>query len=209
VKLLELDDYPDKGQVTVLASLSKEDYRRQLAGKSIPLYLPENGLRLSAGWLGGDWTGGNNTPIPGIEFYWHGFIAGVALDSARVATNPSATQAPDMVPFRLWDLSLGYDLTPWHWKVQPFVPLRVNYELVNGTPYIANLFGASAGLGLRYWPTDAVALDLGMRFGLGFNRSTVTNGHGKPYIADDGSGNALEAVMKGEELSLGLLWSGF
>jgi hypothetical protein len=47
VRFLVLDDFPQAGQLTVLASLSKEDYRRQLAGQAVPLYRAKYGLRLA------------------------------------------------------------------------------------------------------------------------------------------------------------------
>jgi hypothetical protein len=39
-------DFPDKGRITVLATVSKEDYRRQLAGKAVKVYRSQYGLRL-------------------------------------------------------------------------------------------------------------------------------------------------------------------
>jgi hypothetical protein len=211
VKLMELLNFPEDGQATVVASLSKEDYRRQLAGKAVLLYSPENGLRLSMGFLGGDgWTGGNNDPILGLDIYWHSLIAGVSLYNQRITYQLSPTPGvlEEAKLYRLWDLSLGYDWVPRHWKLQPYVPLRLNYQLVNATPYIAHLFGASAGLGLRYWATDSFAFDLGWRYTLGFNQSPLTNDAGAQYY-DYKAGAGKNATLTGQGISLGLLWSGF
>jgi hypothetical protein len=40
-------DFPEKGRITVLAYVTKEDYRRQLAGKAVKVYRPEYGLKLA------------------------------------------------------------------------------------------------------------------------------------------------------------------
>jgi hypothetical protein len=45
-------DFPEKGKVTVLAYVSKADYRRQLAGKAVRVYRPEYGLKLTVWGLG-------------------------------------------------------------------------------------------------------------------------------------------------------------
>jgi hypothetical protein len=42
----ELKDFPETGQITVLASVSKVDYQRQLAGKKAPVYQPQWSLSL-------------------------------------------------------------------------------------------------------------------------------------------------------------------
>jgi hypothetical protein len=104
VKYLELRDYPEAGQMTVLASLSKEDYRRQLAGKATHVYRPEYGIKLEAWGLSlnsfntientgmnaptnlplapGSQTNGStsstgNTPGIGMEFVWKDFSLGL------------------------------------------------------------------------------------------------------------------------------------
>jgi hypothetical protein len=101
VQYLELKDFPDPGQATVLASLSKEDYRRQLAGKGAKVYIPQYGLRIGGGTFRSGMAPMFDNSIPaseqkflntlsnssfdssgagstfGLEVLWHGWVAGL------------------------------------------------------------------------------------------------------------------------------------
>jgi hypothetical protein len=210
VKFLELPGLPEKGQVTVLASLSKEDYRRQLAGKKVSVFLPERGLKIKAtgdapNWLVGHYNPGLNL---GLEFLYGSFIFGGESEIDKVdspndhglKSSPQYGGAPSPDVSRL-GLEAGYNWTPWAMRWQPFFPLRLQYQWVSEHQLDANLFGASAGLGLRYWPTDAFALELTARYALGFNTVQM-----QAYPAGF---DPLQANLSGVIMDIGLLWSGF
>jgi hypothetical protein len=211
VRYLELADFPEPGKLTVLAHVSKEDYRRQLAGKGVPLYVPENGMRVSAGFSGGGWIAENGDPSPlvGVDFFWRGLALGVEMNEVRMGSQgPFLTSANAGLLVRAWTFSFGHDWTPWRWKLQPFIPLRLKYELAAADPYVAHLFGASAGLGLRYWPTDSFSFDVSLRQNMALNRSSLLNGAGAPYN-DPKTGSPLLIGLDNMALHVGLLWSGF
>jgi hypothetical protein len=122
VKSEDFENFPDKGKITALDYVSKEDYRRQLAGKATPLYRPENGLRVNFGgyypfFLGGYVTkrptngnivgtttvGGGFDPALdlGVDAVWRNFVLGLAfanLDEGvytyNITSSPSPTNAP-------------------------------------------------------------------------------------------------------------------
>jgi hypothetical protein len=62
-----------------------------------------------------------------------------------------------------------------------------------------NLFGASAGLGFRWWPTDSFALELSGRYAVRFNSGEL------PLT----SSYTLKPGVDGPIIDVGLLWSGF
>jgi hypothetical protein len=213
VKYMEFKSLPEQGQVTVLASLSKEDYRRQLAGKAVPVYAPENGLELSYGPGGfgeGNWlVGRGNESYLGVDVLFRSFVLGLENGSG-VLRFPNAVMDNSELTVSLWNLEFGYDWTPWHWRFQPYVPLRILAEnvgikeLSSGT----NVAGAEAGLGFRYWPTDSLAVDLNVRYDQGFNQRELIGKNGAPVFDTDSRTNVL-ASTTGVGIRLGLMWSGF
>ncbi len=111
IKLKDFDDFPALGQYTVLATVSKEDYRRQMAGKGVRVWKIEKGLRLSGGmrslpWIqtyrdlvaplpasmaspspSWDMTAPAATPFEpslGLEFLYKGFVLGLDYQSMTV-----------------------------------------------------------------------------------------------------------------------------
>lgn len=262
VSLKTFKDQPEEGDVLVVAYLSKENYRRQLAGKNAPLYRPENGVRLGMDWIFITWMNpldyedelhqkavpDNSMTFlrlfePSLDFVWNNFTAGFSMAvggdqfSILRTYNPSASNPalvylvrPLNVDLNLM-VKLGYDWTPLNWKLQPFVPLRLEYSYLrlalgsggvldsNGNPiqygatrYSAGLFGASAGLGLRYWANDNTALEAAGIASLGFNTATLADADGRPlrfarpgplYVAES------SASLTGLQFRVGLLWSGF
>src|SRR5258708_6643732 len=104
VKYMEFKDFPEKGQMTVLASLSKEDYRRQLAGKKVSVYLPENSLRFGAGYTVNDSTvriardsnrtdglaQGGSAFSMNLDYTWESYVSHISLP------NPFANPLTDL-----------------------------------------------------------------------------------------------------------------
>lgn len=213
IKYIEFKDFPAKGQVTVLASLDKTDYRRQLAGKSVKLYTAEDGMRLNGG-LGGQWgwtkdSGGDPGMNIGIDFYWRGYILGIMQSNATTASGgPFLPSSLAKWSVREWTLSAGIDWTPWHTKLQPYIPLRLAYQFAGADPYIAHLFGAISGLGLRYWPTDSFAFDACARVNVPFNTTTLTTPDGTAFV-DAQTGKPMAINISDVGFNIGLLWSGF
>jgi hypothetical protein len=219
VKYMELQDYPGKGKATVLASLSKEEYRRQLAGKKVSVYLPENGMRFKivgdAPWWLHD-SGYSPGFDLGLEFIHRSFMGGfeIVQDQLNLGGNQSGGGSSQgggggggggggsggYSGERVSGL-LGYNWTPWAMRLQPYVPIRVEYQWINFNDVTAGLFGGSAGIGLRWWANDSLALDCTARYSLGFNQADY-----RP--AGPGSAS-LWANTTGPQLDVGLLWSGF
>lgn len=251
VKTREFKGFPSDGKITVLAYLSKEDYRRQLAGKSVQLYRPERGLRIIFGqisprWLEDfanwsqlqiqstlnnpqlmnatrpSWTGVSSYNL-GVEAFWRDFVLGLSYSQWSMNTYAYGGSNPQLGgQFSVTALSLqaGYDWTPWAWRLQPYLPLRLeatnlssNFLMgVNGPigaqsgGYTANednmLFGALIGLGLRYWPFDSLAFDVCYRQHEGFGGSSVN------VISEQKSGN-LGVSLNSWEWQVSTVWSGF
>jgi hypothetical protein len=210
VKTRVFIDLPALGKVTVLAYVTKEDYRRQLAGKKVSVYLPEYGLKLMMMGGGNDWENHqyNQGLDLGIELMFKSFILGVGGKSDHsdelVVGNVGGVQQHLVPEAKFTQVDLGYNWTPWALRLQPFVPLRLHYQHVElnlEAPYPANeadLFGASAGLGLRFWPSDFFALEATISQGFPFNKVTVNQ---VGYVVDLYDG--------GPQFDVGLLWSGF
>jgi hypothetical protein len=205
VHYLELNDFPDPGQLSVMASLSKEDYRRQLAGKKVSVYLPEHTLKVKVMMNGPDWLVGHYQPGMdlGLEVGFSSWIVGAYWEGDTVQSpNSHGLNLPDTAPnFSLFGADLGYNWTPWATRAQLYFPFRLQYQWVGLSTLTANLGGASAGLGFRYWPSDFVALDLTARYVAGFNTVQM-----QPYPPGY---DPLQANMTGPQIDIGLLWSGF
>jgi hypothetical protein len=243
IKYVEFRGLPEEGQVTVLASISKEDYRRQLAGKGTKVYLPENGLQFNFGFLAWrslhssslangngavDQSSPSSSPRnayiashPGIynqalggdgdsyslgmAFLWRSWSIGVNATPVGLVNFPtyqgdgSTPAAPLDIQWASLDIlrvSAGYDWTPLAWKLQPFVPLRVDYDIWNMNPYFAQTLGVSVGAGLRYWVNDIAALQVLATWHQGLRDGTVYY-QGAPVQQAPGqdmsvSGSALE-----------------
>ncbi len=113
-------------------------------------------------------------------------------------------------------LEAGYDWTPWLWRLQPFVPLRLRWAsigLQNQTlegKFGAQLYGASAGLGLRYWLTGELLFEGGLAADIPFNSQELggDNDYGGPFhITKDAAAPAL--ALDGTQLFARVKWAGF
>jgi hypothetical protein len=200
VHLMELEGFPEAGQVTVMASLSKEDYRRQLAGEKVSVFLPEHGLRLGISYL---WppsmdailnyasqhhdagSQADNHVSYALDFLWHSWVLGADFEPTGFGG------------FQIF--SLGYDWTPWATRLQMFVPLRAE---IGGAQYNADSaisWGASLGLGLRYWLTDGLAVEAS-----GIWHQAIASG-----AMNLEAGQAPVFSISGPEAGLSIQWSGF
>jgi hypothetical protein len=197
VKYMVFKEFPESGQIAVLASLSKEDYRRQLAGKGVKIYLPEWGIKVAVGtfYL---LQNADNRDIPQCligDLVWGSWTFGFDMVPPN---GPGAAYG---------FLHLGYDWTPWKTRFQPFVPIRLmGGELYyNGSGETRNegsgpILGYGAGLGVRFWPTDSFSIILQNTWDGAVNGGNWTNFNGQPIT---------NTKLYGGEASLGVMWSGF
>jgi hypothetical protein len=206
IKYAEFTDFPDKGQVTVAATLSKEDYRRQLAGKKVSVYLPEHALKVrttmdAPNWLVGHYQPGLNLGLELMSGPWT--IGGDWENDSVQSPNSHGLQSPpgSSPNISRFSLSAGYNWTPWAVRFQPYFPVRVHYQWGGMGQLTANLAGASAGLGFRWWPSDTFALDLCGRYVVGFNSIEM-----QPFSAGQ---DPLQANLSGVQVEIGLMWSSF
>jgi opacity protein-like surface antigen len=241
VKTRILRDFPQEGTVTVLAYLSKADYRRQLAGKGTRVYRPEYGLRLiyvatstfafdklirdedlkSRSGIpfkdpanNGMIDGSNNADSLqgfGLEFRFRDWSVAAEMGLASgIRVYPydpvSGLYGKETDPLETLGLSIGYDWTPWAWRVQPYLPLALRSTHVSIADYQAWAPAASAGLGLRYWPNDSLAFDVSGRYIQGLANAAITK-DGKPLYTSPGK--TAEPSLDGAQWQVSLLWSGF
>jgi hypothetical protein len=240
VKYIEMRDYPEQGEMTVLASLGKEDYRRQLAGKGVAVYRPENGLRVNFGgyrpsFLGDYLTelpdssamvtgtnavgGGFNVPLNfGVDVVWRDFVIGLAVahfdegiytydTGPKTQTNAPGWNTTDFSATFV-QAQLGYDWTPFSWRLQPFIPVRLEDIEAFLSGANGNLIDLSAGLGLRFWPNDSLALELVGVYHQGLNSFTMNN-YGGPFRIDANPSDFVTVSSTGFEAKVGILWSAF
>lgn len=257
VKYLELPDFPDRGKLTVLAHLSKEDYLRQLAGKGAAVYRPQFGLSVGVDMLnldsfsalvrrsaaisspnyGGVSSSGGNEAMPMVagtmvgyaaELSWPFMLLGAAYFQQNqniwgVHRSPTAppgmqdTYSTNLYSLTMLELHAGYDYIPWAWRFQPYLPVRVRAgflelkdTVLQGT-YKANLYGASAGLGLRYWLNGEFSLEGGAMANLALNSASLSGGGsqfgGTLAITPSESAPALD--FSGSQFFAKIKWSGF
>jgi hypothetical protein len=147
ITFLDFEDVPKQGELTVLAMLSKEDYRRQLAGKAANLFKRENGIEGTYAYQAAQ--GGVSTPLsgsaPGVEVFWRGISLGfrqfgVAYsftapppDCSVCSGTYSTIENGGSAKGAINTISLGYDWTPWRSRFQIFVPLRINQVMMEVT----------------------------------------------------------------------------
>jgi hypothetical protein len=210
VKYVELDEFPGSGQVTVLASLDKEDYRRQLAGKAVKVYRPEFGFRIS-GVLGlpdtadlhldQDHHPGGDPAGVGLDIVLQSFYFGYQIQFDQ-------TGGTDQNPksYTINALHLGYDWVPWAWRVQPFVPIQVQYSYWDMDPSFAQTIEASAGLGLRFWANDTVAFQVQAAWDQGLWGGAIYQSGGNSLTVN---GHDAHVAMTGPQFGAGITWSGF
>jgi hypothetical protein len=151
VKYVELDEYPEPGQVTVLASLNKEDYRRQLAGKTTPVYRPEYGIKLDAWGLSlpsfntieDSGTNAANLPLAGGN-------GSSSNSNSNGATTGSTGDTPGIGMEFVWkDFSLGLDYYSKDMQVYLYHPSAGNYDRITD-----GLSLAMVSLGWQWIPWD-------------------------------------------------------
>jgi hypothetical protein len=229
-------DFPEKGRITVLSYVSKEDYRRQLAGKAVRFYRPEYGLKLAVWGLSlgsfstiedsgtsngapvGYSSNGNNgggsgsglTAGFGLEFVWKDFSFGVdqyRKDMSLYVYDPALKNySVSSDGLGLWMASLGWQYIPWNTRVQPFFPLGVHIAQSSWNMYMAGAAAASVGAGLRYWPSDAFSFEVGFRYLQGF--------WGNPYLKDGEplrlrTDQNADFNLTGSQTRVAIQWSGF
>jgi hypothetical protein len=205
VKVRDFKDFPHAGEQTALAYVGKEDYRRQVAGKKVQVFRPEWGLKAK--------TVFGNTAFEaedyekglclGLELLFRDFILGVdGAHDHRDLLLASGLQTG--VDYKFTDLELGYNWAPWAMRFQPFIPLRLGDQLITlnalaDQPSVQGaLLYAGAGAGLRYWPTDAFALEASLIYRKGLSTLSLEQ-----------PGLSINADISGLQASVGLLWSGF
>jgi hypothetical protein len=210
IKFMEFADFPDKGQMTVLALVGKEDYRRQLAGKGVKVFEPEYGFRIGGVVSLPDEAdlhldtphhpGGDPAGLK-LDFIWRGFYLGYQIQFDVSGTS-------DQIPksFNINALNLGYDWSPWAWRVQPILPVQVRYSYWDMDPSFAQTFSASAGLGVRYWANDTVAFQIQGTWNQGLWGGAIYQSGGN-FVAVNG--HDAHVSMTGPELGAGITWSGF
>jgi hypothetical protein len=200
----DFSDFPGPGKTTTLAYLSREDYRRQLAGRKAPVYASEFGIRfglspylwpssmqpiLEHSWQWGQGAGQNSTDHVGysLDFLWRGWVLGGDIEKGA----PGGFQI----------FSLGYEWAPWNTRLQPWFPLRAEVAGVqyNNNPAVAT--GASLGAGLRFWFTEGLAFE-----GLCVWHQGITSG---TLAYGDGSGEQAQFSLNGLEVKASIQWSGF
>jgi hypothetical protein len=219
IKFMEFTDFPEAGQMTVLATVSKEDYRRQLAGKAVKVYHLESGLRIGGGIrqsVGLDKFSKGSTREAGdaltafnMDFFWRNFFIGYQLGYLTVADKSAAgISGSRFSAVSLNSLRLGYDWAPWAGRVQPFVPLQLGYAYWDMDPFFAQTVDAAAGLGLRYWANDSIAFQVQGSYHQNLLGGAVTDRGGKPLRLVAG-GDADSVSATGIDGSLSIIWSGF
>jgi hypothetical protein len=206
VQTRDFQDFPKPGQVTVLAWISKEDYRRQKAGKGVVVYRPENGIRAYAGlweWGALKALGAQEMNVSGFDLVWRHCVIGGDHDSMKSNNNSSGAEWAIVDTARV-----GYEWTPLSWRLQPFVPVEFEYgNLEMGPRSInANLYAIFVGLGLRYWANDSVAIEFTGDFPLPLDSVD-------PGWAPTGIGAQTVVIPKvelsGPVFRVQLLWSAF
>jgi hypothetical protein len=217
IKFMEFTDFPEAGQMTVLATVSKEDYRRQLAGKAVRVYHLESGLRICAAMAQspglGDLTR-SKTDEPGdalagatVDFLWRDFYAGLQFGTIQGAKSSSGPSTSLVSAVTRYSAHLGYDWAPWSLRLQPFVPFQLAFSYWDMDPQLAQTFDASAGLGLRYWVNDSMAFQILGSYHQALSGGAVADKSGKALALPSGA----QATVSGSggEGSVGITWSGF
>jgi hypothetical protein len=225
--------FPKEDRVTVLAWISKEDYRRQLAGHQVPVYRHQNGFALGLGMrvptcLTPLRDSTKNAPLAGLTFSPQmGDLVAYSLElgwRGWTLVAQSATRHLDYVAyhdgthgeavgyegltnnFDLLAFELGYDVTPWAWRLQPYLPLRAEAAQIGVGNRGSWVSGAAAGLGLRWWFTDALALEARGLYHQGLSQAVLSDGTANLRVTP---GQDVTVDLNGTEYGLAVRWSGF
>jgi hypothetical protein len=226
IKFMEFTDFPEPGQMTVLATVDKEDYRRQLAGKAVRVYHLESGLRIGGGirqsaGLGKLTIGyqevGDALAAGNLDFLWRNYFAGfqvgyLAADKSSPAGSTSGGVASTRFNSSIsyYGLRTGYDWAPWSGRVQPFIPVQLGYGFWDMNPWFAQTVDAAAGLGLRYWANDSIAFQLHASYHQNIWGGAITDSGGKEFPRMTADPGAVVSVSgTGIDFGLGIIWSGF
>jgi hypothetical protein len=255
----EFKDFPDPGKTTVIAYVSKEDYRRQLAGVAVPVYRPQFGVAVGVDLLdlqsfkalvSRSAVFNQNRPapvtsgaavniimpsVPGSMFgynlavTWPFLVLEAGYYQQNIllwslhrnsATTSSDSYRTDAYSVSVLMLEAGYDWTPRLWRLQPYVPLRVKAALLNMNDtdfagqddYHVDLYGASAGLGVRYWLNGEFSFEASGTYNLALN-SGILQGKSSDFsdrtlhFTPTDAAPALD--LSGLQLHAGIKWSGF
>jgi hypothetical protein len=225
-----LEGFPKEGQLTVLASLSKEDWLRQ-NDKRLLSFRPLRALRLWGGMIenfslsalpkdppagpiinASNGSSGGGVTSFGADFYWTSWVFG--LGTSSVHRNPYIWQPRSAAyeqidhPAAIVHAKLGYEWTPWATRFQAVLPLQLEYNYLDWDPYFSQSFGVASGLRLRYWSSDRVAFDFGCLWHQGLGQSEFI-GRGGDSMVLDPSGKLAYFSANAPELSAGVVWNGF
>jgi hypothetical protein len=207
-----LMDFPHAGQVTVLAWITRQDYHAQRGGRldDSPHWGLECFFSSYAPGQGSDLTrSGNDTAGPGagVQASWGPWSLALGADFIhfQLRTYDPRSQRYGQIntpgsPYSM--LGLGYDVAPWRTRVQPYLPLRVEGALAGSGPWTAAMAGAGAGLGLRVWFTNHVALDVRGLWNGGMGNVRVQNGASMLLAAP---GRYAQVNCTGPQWTLGLM----
>jgi hypothetical protein len=197
-------NYPEAGDLSVLAWITDKDYHAVLGARLDDS--PHGGLEIMAGYyalsdlvsLTSSQPGGAGSlqasPLKNLTPFGLEFSRGPYLFGLEVAfMTPSFIQwVPDqagqggsytLASFQGAGMAaawLGYDWAPWKWRIQPYIPLRAKAGLIQFAPWNSKFFGAAAGLGLKLWLSNHVAIDLQGLWNAGPEEAIGNSGGGTP-----------------------------
>jgi hypothetical protein len=180
VKTRTYPAYPGPDDITVLATITKDDYRRLLGGRlddsphaALDLFLGGQILTHAQDLSQAMGQGAGSQPrvaLPGFEISFGSWatdfsafsydVNGGTWDPRELQFTPNSTQ-PWHGHLQLFRGGFGYNWVLGHSRWQPYVPLRLECqwmslsEVGNGT-----YPGAAGGIGLRYWFNNNFAIDL-------------------------------------------------
>jgi hypothetical protein len=224
VRTRTFTDRPHAGELTVLAYITRADYRRLLGGRLDDS--PHGALTVMLGGqsyvnavdLGQALGIGETAPnflLPGFEVAFGPWSAGFSAFSYRLsggAWDPKElvySPGPSVWHGNLQFMraSAGYDWRLGKARLQPYVPLRLECQWLNISEYVSKtLPGGSAGVGMRYWLNNHAALDLRGIWHQGFQGPTAS-----PDLADPKGSSfmifpprVLSLNLDGPELLIGL-----
>lgn len=170
-----------------------------------PTDAPFNGYTNS----GGAANGSSTNPGFGLEFVWRDFSLGVDYYRKElglyVYDDIMGKYGVRTDGITVAMASVGWQYIPWNWRVQPFVPVGVHLAHTSLFQGQAIVGAASAGLGLRYWPSDAFSFEIGARYFQGFNTERF-QGNGPIYLR---KGQEATFNLSGPQMRAAIQWSGF
>jgi len=232
-----LINFPENGKLTTLASLTKEEYQRQM-DRRVLAYRPHRALRLHAGSIilqsmekmnAYDNFPSGLSPQPmvsgapsqsfvsyGADFYWDAWFVGASISSGSkhpVLYDPTdpynqSGYRESTELFNIYHFRAGWEYTPWATRLQLVVPLQVEYALLDWYAYGAQGFGVAGGAVARFWASDRTAFDFGVKWHQGLGSVPIKrNNNG--YELQFKPGVPALFALDGPEVVVGAIWNGF